>query len=895
MAFLRIEGNFLKMVLQKASLGERLKEVCDQFPDEKMVGFYEFISPALVIKDAEYVEAVLIKDFPHFVDRGFEVDEKTNPLDVSIATMTGKRWRAYRNKLSPIFTTGKLKSMYGLMTDVGDNLMKAISREKKECLELKDVLGRFAMDVIGSFAFGMDANTLADPESKFRKMGKNAVDVNFQQFLRLMIITNFPKLSKKYGLSLSPKDIQDYFGNVIKDTINYRMEKKVRRNDFLDLMLQLREKGSVEITTKDPSDDYLAISNETYSTDKFEVTDDLMVGQAFVFLTAGFETTAILMNMTFYELSKNPEIQERVRKDINEKVREHGSLSFDSVKDMSYLDMCLKETLRKYPPAQMLLRTCTKEYTFPNGLVVKPGERLIIPVFAIHRSDEYYPDPDKFDPERFGPDVFQRPCTFLPFGEGPRVCIGNSWRNILKQTSQGERFKEICDKFPDDKIIGMYDFLQPILVVKDVEVVEAVLVKDFPHFVDHGFDVDENTNPMDINLFSMTGKRWRAYRNRLSPIFTTGKLKTMYGLMTEIGENLVNAIEKESTDCVDLKDVLGRFSTDVIGNFAFGFDPGTLADPKSEFRTMGKKVFEFNAFQILKYVIIFNFPSLAKKLGLSINNMKVQDYFVNIIKDTIVYRVEKNFRRNDFLDLMLQLREKGSVEITTKDPSDDYLEIGNNTYTTEKFEVTDNLMVGQAFTFLTAGFDTTAAIMDLVCYEFSKNPEIQERARNEVKEKVRHHGKLSFDSVKDMTYLDMCLKETMRKYPPVPMLMRICTKEYTFDNGLTVYPGDKLFIPLYSIHMDPTYFPEPAKFDPERFGPDVFQKPCAFLPFGEGPRICLAMRFALQEMKFCLAKMLISYSLKLNRKTKEPLVFNKKTFFTTPQDPVYYDLEKVAL
>ncbi|XP_024080800.1 probable cytochrome P450 6a14 [Cimex lectularius] len=402
---------------------QRLKEVCDQFPDEKVVGFYEFIRPALVIKDAEYVEAVLIKDFPHFVDHGFDINETTNPLDVNLFTMTGKRWRAYRNKLSPIFTTVKLKSMYGLMTDIANNLMKAIDREKTECLELKDVLGRFSMDVIGSFAFGMDANTLADPESKFRKMGKKTFDFNFKQFLKFMFISNFPEFSKKYGQSFSRKDVQHYFVNVIKDTIDYRVEKKVRRNDFLDLMLQLREKGSVEITTKDPSDDYPAISNETYTTDKFEVTDDLMVGQAFVFLTAGFEATAIIMNMTFYQLSKNPGIQERVREEINEKVREYGSLSFDSVKDMTYLDMCLKETMRMYPPAQVLFRTCTKEYTFSNGLVVKPGEKLIIPVFAIHRSGEYYPDPMRFDPERFGPDVFQRPCTFLPFGEGPRGCI----------------------------------------------------------------------------------------------------------------------------------------------------------------------------------------------------------------------------------------------------------------------------------------------------------------------------------------------------------------------------------------------------------------------------------------------------------------------------------------
>ncbi|XP_014250636.1 probable cytochrome P450 6a14 [Cimex lectularius] len=477
--------------------------------------------------------------------------------------------------------------------------------------------------------------------------------------------------------------------------------------------------------------------------------------------------------------------------------------------------------------------------------------------------------------------------------EEPVLFLGNFLRTLTKKASHGERLKEVCDMFPAEKIVGFYEFLRPVLVVKDPECVEAVLIKDFNHFYDHGFEVDEKFNPIDANLFTMSGRRWRAYRTKLSPIFTTGKLKSMYGLMTDIGEDLMKAINREKKECMELKDVLGRFAMDVIGSFAFGFDSGTLADPESKFRKMGKRVFEFNVAKFLKFMFIFNFPYLAKRLGLSFNDKRVQEYFVGIIKDAIRLRTEGKTKRKDFLDLMLQLREKGSVELTSRDPGDGYLDISDN-YTTDKFEVTDDLMVGQAFVFLTAGFEATAATMNLAFYELSKNPGIQERVREEINEKVREQGILSFDAVKDMAYLDMCLKETMRKYPPAQVLFRNCTKEFTFPNGLVVKQGEKLIIPVFSIHRSHEYYPDPVKFDPERFGPDSFQKPCTFMPFGEGPRTCIAMRFALQQMKFCIAKILMFYRIKLNAKSKTPIELSKKTFITSTKDPLYFDLEKVT-
>lgn len=93
----------------------------------------------------------------------------------------------------------------------------------------------------------------------------------------------------------------------------------------------------------------------------------------------------------------------------------------------------LSETLRKYPPLPLIPRVCKKDYTIPNtSLTIQKGTSVHIPIFGIHRDPMYYPKPEVFDPERFSPQqIAQRPeFTFLPFGEGPRVCIGTIYKSF---------------------------------------------------------------------------------------------------------------------------------------------------------------------------------------------------------------------------------------------------------------------------------------------------------------------------------------------------------------------------------------------------------------------------------------------------------------------------------
>lgn len=133
------------------------------------------------------------------------------------------------------------------------------------------------------------------------------------------------------------------------------------------------------------------------------------------------------MTFTLYELALNPDIQERLREEIRDTIDENnGELTYELLSEMKYLDMVVNETLRKFPPAFFLTRVCRKDFKIPGTeMIIEKDTDINVNIFSIHRDPEYYPEPEKFDPERFtSENIKLRPaCTFLPFGMGPRRCI----------------------------------------------------------------------------------------------------------------------------------------------------------------------------------------------------------------------------------------------------------------------------------------------------------------------------------------------------------------------------------------------------------------------------------------------------------------------------------------
>uniref|UniRef100_A0A182NFD9 Cytochrome P450 n=1 Tax=Anopheles dirus TaxID=7168 RepID=A0A182NFD9_9DIPT len=375
-------------------------------------GIFFFINPVALLTDPELIKTVLVKDFPFFHDRNLYHNDRDDPLSRHLVAMEGTKWRNLRAKLTPTFTSGKMKMMFSTVTAVADEFGKCMTQEiaGKPMVEMKDLLARFTTDVIGSVAFGLECNSLKDPNATFRVMGRKVFQSSPYRALKVFLAAQFPQIARTLHVKLTPPDISDFFMGVVKDTIQYRTQNDVQRNDFMTLLMKVM-KDQVE---------HGASGQEM-------LTMDDIAAQAFVFFLAGFETSSTTMSFCLYELALHQDLQERARQNIEEVLKKHDSISYEAIHEMKYIEMCINESLRKYPPATTLTRRVENDYRVAGtDQVLQKGIMVAVPVYALHHDPEHFPDPERFDPERFSPEQSEKrhPFAFLPFGEGPRVCIG---------------------------------------------------------------------------------------------------------------------------------------------------------------------------------------------------------------------------------------------------------------------------------------------------------------------------------------------------------------------------------------------------------------------------------------------------------------------------------------
>ncbi|KAF6203664.1 hypothetical protein GE061_001996 [Apolygus lucorum] len=468
----------------------------------------------------------------------------------------------------------------------------------------------------------------------------------------------------------------------------------------------------------------------------------------------------------------------------------------------------------------------------------------------------------------------------------PLPFFGDMLPVLLRRKTLGEHLMEMCRAHPDEKVIGFYFFMKPSLVINDLELLEKVLIKDFSHFADRG---PQPKNVVHMNLFSTTGNLWRAIRNRFSPMFTTGKLRFMFPQISGLGEDFMNLL-RTKREKVDMVDYFGKFATEVIGVTAFGLE-GRAMEENSEFREKAKKIFEPSFSNYVKFVLG---PSLMKLLGVPPTNNEMLYYFGPAVKNAMKYRRENGVVRHDFIQHMVTLQQKGTIEVDKDDVSDEILMMDH--VPEMKVEMSDNLMIGQSMGFMVAGFDATALTMGWLCYELAMHPEIQSKARQEVKEVLEKHGnRLDYDTVREMKFLSTCLKENGRLHSALDVNFRMVTKPYKVpDTSAVLERGSFVYIPNLSIHMDPKYYPEPEKFLPDRWIVENTDKSsCKYLPFGTGPRMCIAMRFANMEMMCAIAKLLLNFEVSIHPSTKLPPRIEPYSFFTYPRDKLYFNLKKL--
>ncbi|CAH1395673.1 unnamed protein product [Nezara viridula] len=414
-------------LLFKIHVTESWDRIYKKLENEKYVGLYQAILPKLMIKDPEYINDILKTSFEHFHDRAFQVDEKTNPLDEHLFFLKGNKWRYIRNKMSPLFSKVKLKWMYEEIekcVDIFDECVAELSDGKD--LDMKELLARCTTDVISSCAYGVEPQCLKNPNSELRKVGRDFFAPGKTNMLIAILRLSVPRLLLLFKIKTVSTKINNFFLTTTKNILHLRRSTGVVRKDFVQLLLELKEKGTVNIDSTEIEKEEM---HEDSPNEKIELTDSLLAAQSFVFFLAGFETTSTTLYFTFYLLAKHPGFQERARKEVLQVKAKYGQLTFDSLKELKFLNNCIAETLRIFPSLAILNRECIKDYTLPDGTVIEKGMNILIPTLSLHRDPKYFPDPLEFKPDRFENPPIRG--TYLPFGDGPRICIGKRFAEAV--------------------------------------------------------------------------------------------------------------------------------------------------------------------------------------------------------------------------------------------------------------------------------------------------------------------------------------------------------------------------------------------------------------------------------------------------------------------------------
>ncbi|XP_059617375.1 cytochrome P450 6j1-like [Phlebotomus argentipes] len=415
-------GNMWDYVTGKKHFGHVFGDIYRSYPNANYVGIYKMHKPAVLVKDLDLVKDVIVGDFSSFHDNDFTVNPKLDPLlSINPFFASGEDWKNLRAQISPIFTFSKVKACFPIMNGVCNTLVDWIKNGPKagnsDGIEVKSLGEMYTMDVVASAAFGVEAQSFTSVITPFRELLLDMISPTVWNSIKMFFIRFQPQLVPILGIPLVSKKHSDWVRSFVDKVIQRRKDLGEKRQDLLQNFLDLLKK--------------------TENGNLAKYSKDLIAGQSLLFLTEGTETSSMLISFALYQLARNPDIAKRAQEEVDSVYERHGGkLTEEGVTEMEYLEQILFETLRLHSVIFIMARVASRDYIFPpqfpgssERLVIPKGTIVVIPVNAIHYDSAYHPDPYTFNPDRFSEEgrKERNRYTFMGFGEGPRICIGQKF------------------------------------------------------------------------------------------------------------------------------------------------------------------------------------------------------------------------------------------------------------------------------------------------------------------------------------------------------------------------------------------------------------------------------------------------------------------------------------
>ncbi|XP_055952745.1 cytochrome P450 4C1-like [Argiope bruennichi] len=395
-------------------------------------GLFRFLllfKPCVIFFKAEAVEAVLSS--PELINKSGEYIFIRPAIGNGLVTSLGTDWRKQRKLLTPTFHFSILDDCIPIFQKQANVLISTIkSRIHEPWIDIAPLSHLCALDIICETAMGVTMNFQiggnCDYSNALHEIEGAVMYRALRPWLYPDIIFNLTTVGKKFKSNvrlfrgLSKKILKQKIESINNKKCNptseiisrkYSVEKKMQK-PFLELLL--------EHHLKDPS-----------------FTEENIIEQVDTFMLAGQDTTAAAMSWTLYCLGIYPEVQKQVHEELDAIFGDEKNMdiSREILSHMRYLECVIKETMRLYPVIPLITRENDREFKVLNHTVEK-GTICVILFTALHRDPEVFPDPEKFDPDRFLPEncAGRHPYAYTPFSAGPRNCIGQKFAMMEAKT-----------------------------------------------------------------------------------------------------------------------------------------------------------------------------------------------------------------------------------------------------------------------------------------------------------------------------------------------------------------------------------------------------------------------------------------------------------------------------
>ncbi|KAL6262133.1 hypothetical protein P5V15_007232 [Pogonomyrmex californicus] len=369
---------------------------------------------------------------------------------------------------------------------------------------------------------------------------------------------------------------------------------------------------------------------------------------------------------------------------------------------------------------------------------------------------------------------------------------------------------------------------------------------------------------LGTGLLTSEGSKWRERRKILTPAFHFIILKQFVNVFVEESNRMIRSLKNTNTLIIDdLRNFISQHTLNAICETAMGISLENMGEFQQQYRKVVHEMGDILIYRIMRPWLHLDMTFALMPMGRKhAKNLKILHGFTEkIIAERKQYHERTNRQYLKHLESDVELSKTDEEIMGIKKKRSAMLDLliaasYNN-------EINNSDIREEIDTFTFEGHDTVAMGLTYAILALAEHKDIQERVRSEVKTVMHENeGKFTIAALNNMSYLERCLKESLRLYPSVPMISRILSEDIKLHSYL-VPSGAIVQIHIFDIHRDPNFWPNPDVFDPDRFLPEKIQKrhPYSYLPFSAGSRNCIGQRFAMLEMKTVIAALVNNFYL----------------------------------